>query len=98
MIVYNTEYGELYDKDEQTGSITKVLRLFSDNNKVRFSRFDYADNGEYIQAKENHLKDCQCTYYNEDGARPLKVKDCKKCIGNIGCYHNQKYYEECQIG
>jgi len=56
MIVYNTKNGRLYDKNEETGQISKVLRCFHDDSNVSFDRFDYADNGEYIKAIAKKIK------------------------------------------
>ena len=79
MIVYNHKYGGLYDKDEEIGQVSTVLRCFYSNDDITFDRFDYADNGEYIKATAKNLKEYQCTYYLEDGSRPLKIKDCERC-------------------
>jgi hypothetical protein len=89
MIVYNQIHAGLYDKDEITGEISKVLRCFT-NDGVRFDRFPFADNGEYIKATESNLVNWQCTYYLEDGSRPLKTNDCKICEWKDECNHNQK--------
>jgi len=93
MIVYNTKYGGLYDKDKETGRISKVLRCYHDDNNVSFDRFNYADNGEYVIAIGKNLIEHQCTYYLEDRSRPLKIKGCKKCEVRDECNHNEKYYE-----
>lgn len=91
MIVINPEWGELFDKNEQTGQISKVLRCFHTDNSVTFDRFCYADNGEYRKPIEQELKNGACYYYTEDGNRPLKIKDCNICNQDV-CNHNQKYY------
>jgi len=93
MIVYNLKYGGLYDKDEITGEISKVLRCFT-NDTVTFNRLPFADNGEYIEAIESNLINWQCIYYLEDGSRPLKTRDCKICVWKDECNHNQKYYDK----
>ncbi|MDP4224769.1 MAG: hypothetical protein Q8910_00165 [Bacteroidota bacterium] len=92
MIVYDLKYGGLYDKSEKTGQISKVLRCFHTDGSVTFDRFDYADNGDFVRAIAESLETNQCTYYLEDGSRPLKVRDCEKCLNNGMCNHNQKYY------
>lgn len=95
MIVYDTKYGDLYDKDEQTGKVSKVLRCFHGvNDDVTFNRFDYADNGNFVRAISEIINMYQCTYYLEDGSRPFKVKECKKCEERKECSHNQKYYKK----
>lgn len=93
MIVFDTELKFLLDRDKQTGKYSCVLRCFHDPNPVTFDRFTYADRGTYREATEKELKKLQCTYYLEDGSRPLKTKDCKKCKDRNDCTHNQKYYE-----
>jgi len=93
MIVYNTKNGGLYDKNKETGQISTVLRCFHNDDNITFDRFDYADNGEYIKATAKNLREYQCTYYLEDGSRPLKCKDCEKCDDKDGCTHNEKYYK-----
>jgi len=93
MIVYDTKYGELYDKNKETGQVSAVLRCYHDGTNVSFDRFNYADNGEYVKAIAKNLKEYQCTYYLEDGSRPLKCKDCERCYQKDECNHNQKYYE-----
>jgi hypothetical protein len=93
MIVYNTIYGGLYDKDEKTGNLSKVLRCYHDNS-VTFDRFDFADNGEYKEATNEFIDKWQCTYYLEDGSRPFKKKNCKGCLIEERCNHNQKFYDK----
>ena len=96
MIVYDTGKfgGFLLDKNEQTGKYSCVLRCFHDPNPVTFDRFSYADNGTYREATKHELTMLQCFYYLEDGSRPLKTLDCKKCKRQYrgGCNHDQKYY------
>jgi len=94
MIVYNHKNGGLYDKNEETGQVSAVLRCFHDNNTITFDRFNYADNDEFSRAIPEILNMYQCTYYLEDGSRPLKVKNCEKCNDRNECNHNQKYYDK----
>lgn len=94
MIVISNEFTahELYDQDEESGDISKVLRCFHGDDSVTFDRFPYWDDGNYREATEKELKKWQCTYYLEDGNRPFKTKDCTKCDPKGECNHNQKYY------
>jgi len=94
MIVYDHKNGGLYDKNEETGQVSAVLRCFHDNNTITFDRFNYADNDEFSRAIPEILNMYQCTYYLEDGSRPLKVKNCEKCNDRNECNHNQKYYDK----
>jgi len=97
MIVYDFKHGGLYDRDERTGQISKVLRCYHDGNNISFDRFNYADNIKYVIAIGKNLIEHQCTYYLEDGSRPLKIRDCKKCENKDECRHNQKYYEKVNL-
>jgi hypothetical protein len=92
MVVIDTEYNFLYDKDERTGKLSKVLRCFHNDDLVTFNMFSYADNNTHREPTEKEVEMLQCTYYLEDGSRPLKTRDCKKCKDSEECCHNQKYY------
>jgi len=45
-----------------------------------------------LKQLQKKLREYQCTYYLEDGSRPLKCKDCERCKDKDECNHNQKYY------
>jgi hypothetical protein len=92
MIVYNINSGGLYDKDEITGQISKVLRCFHTEDSVTFDRFNYVDNGEYRKPTEKELKYGSCEYYLEDSSRLLKIKNCITCDDQHICNHNERYY------
>lgn len=108
MIVYNNFYDSFYDKDENgnISKVLRCFHGHDkDNFYVTFPRFPFADNGEFIeltneeinlkinnQVIELGLTPIECEYYVEDGTRPLKKIDCKQCINNDDCTHNQKYY------
>jgi hypothetical protein len=108
MIIYCLESGNLYDKDEATKEISKVLRCFHNDNAVTFEKFYYADNDEYVELNNEEVTfviknqiilkyyfiPIGCTYYLEDGSRPLKTKDCAVCEWSDECNHNQKYYNK----
>jgi len=96
MIVFDTELEFLLDKDIETDEYSCVLRCFHDPNPVTFDRFNYADRGTYREATKHELTVYQCFYYLEDGSRPLKTLDCKKCKRQYrgGCNHDQKYYDK----
>jgi len=96
MIVFDTELKFLLDKDIETGKYSCVLRCFHDHKTVTFDRFTYADRGTYREATKHELTMLQCFYYLEDGSRPLKTLDCKKCKRQYrdDCNHDQKYYDK----
>ena len=86
----------MFDFDTETQTVSKVLRLFGENNTVRFSRFDYAYSPQgFREATEKDYDnfDITCAYYLEDGSRPYKKRDCADC-NEEGCSHNQKYYNQ----
>lgn len=106
MIVYNKLNNSFFDKDSE-GQISKVCRNFhGDNNYVTFPRFNFADNGEYVELNaadieliiknqtDDGLVPIECDYYIEDGSRPLRTLDCNQCHNSNGCFHHQKYYDK----
>ena len=99
-ILVSTKFDEsMYDFDTDTKNLSKVLRCFhgTDDN-VTFDRFSYAyvpEDYRETTKKDFENYDLTCTYYLEDGTRPYKIRDCKKCnASKYGCNHNQKYYDK----
>ena len=74
------------------GRVSKVLKMFyteDGKDRLRFSRFPYSNkqfNTYYRPATKDDLVKYGCFYYNEDGSRPFKKKDCKTCKENKDCF------------
>jgi len=110
MIVYDLESSGLYDKDEKTKEISKILRCFHNDNTITFDNFYYADNSEYVELNNEEVSfviknqviseysiPIECQYYLNNGNRPLKNRNCKVCEWSDGCNHNQKYYNKSEV-
>ena len=69
MIVANKDYGGLYDRIND--KITKVLRLYGNNDVVRYERFDYQNGGNYRKATKKDIRKGRKYYYDENGVKVL---------------------------
>ncbi|MGG1650473.1 hypothetical protein ABHN03_16885 [Paenibacillus sp. NRS-1775] len=60
----------LYDFDPKTNKLTKVLKLYKDNDEVYFERFPYAYYPEdYVEASTEDIYRLKHTYYDDNGQR-----------------------------
>ncbi len=99
--------GGLFDLTPD-GTLSKVLKMFyteDGKDKLRFSRFEYCNkklNTDYRIATEEDLIKYGCYYFNEDGSRPFKKKNCETCKDFCECFlkdndmrkYEVKSYEE----
>ena len=66
MILVDTRlYSGLYDFDGKV--LSKVLKLYNDDNTVYYKRFEYAYNEDYKEAKDKDIDLYKHNYYNDDG-------------------------------
>jgi len=66
-IVFDTEYGGLYDRDKETGQVTKVLQCYGKCDACSYVRFPYNDHGQFVVATSKQIKQWGNKYLDENG-------------------------------
>lgn len=89
--------GGLFDMD-LNGEVSKVLKLFGTTpdgkDKLTFSRFPYSNKNKYSLATEEDFEIYGCEYFDENGNRPLKRKECNKCEKLESCFMCDEKFEQ----
>lgn len=88
-IMVDKQYnGGLFDMSK-SGTISKVDKFFktkNDKDIIAFSRMPYHKNDRFQEATLEDIKAYGCFYFDEDGSRPFKEKDCRLCSNRGTCF------------